>query len=87
MSDSIIEHFDNQKYTVIYDDKGFRALRYGEEWRSFTGDKLILTMLFEIHILREERKSYVKLLESEIELFERLKISRENLKTTLEEQL
>lgn len=45
---------DDGKYTVIHDNGvNFRALRYGEEWRSLTGDKLVLTMAQEIERLRE----------------------------------
>lgn len=41
------------KYTLVNDDKGFRALRYGEEWRSLVGDKMILSLCQEILKLRE----------------------------------
>lgn len=85
MTEPITEHFEGEKYTVILDDKGLRALRYGEEWRSFLGDKLIFLMLWEIHTLREERKGFLKLIESEIEMLDKLKESREELKKTMKE--
>lgn len=42
------------KYTVIHDERGLRALRYGEEWRDCTGDGLILALAQEIETLREQ---------------------------------
>lgn len=41
---------ENGKYTVIFDDKtgNLKALRYGEEWRDLTGDKLFYSMLAEM---------------------------------------
>lgn len=44
------------KYSVIVDlNNGvFKALRYGEEWRSLTGDKLVLGMFDRIVELQEE---------------------------------
>lgn len=44
------------KYTVINElseGGGFRALRYGEEWRDLAGDNLIHAMFCEIERLRE----------------------------------
>lgn len=36
---------ENGKYTVIHNNGAdFRALRYGESWRSLTGDGLVLAM-------------------------------------------
>lgn len=43
------------KYTVInelHEGGGFRALRYGEEWRSLSGDNLVLAMYHEIERVR-----------------------------------
>ena len=44
------------KYTVIIDMNNgvFKALRYGEEWRSLTGDKMVLAMFDKIVELQEE---------------------------------
>lgn len=44
------------KYTIIYDLKTGQSecLRYGEKWRSLTGDKMVLAMFDEIVALREE---------------------------------
>lgn len=44
------------KYRVVdelFDGGGFYALRYGEEWRSLAGDKLVYAMFCEIEYLRE----------------------------------
>lgn len=45
----------DNKYTVIFDfDKGTaKALRYDEDWRDLTGDKLILAMFDTIVDLKE----------------------------------
>ncbi len=47
---------DNGKYEVILNDKPwkFEALRYGETWRSLTGDNLVLAMFYRIQELEEE---------------------------------
>lgn len=42
------------KYTYINDEKGQRALRYGEEWRDLIGDGFIMAMAQEIERLQEE---------------------------------
>ena len=47
--------FNDGKYTVIHDDSGFRALRYGGPWRNLNGDHLVYSMLLEITKLKEER--------------------------------
>jgi len=52
---------DNGKYEVIFDqtDDGkceFHALRYGKEWRSLTGDNLVLCMFQRIQNLEERLK-------------------------------
>ena len=52
---SKIELMDG-KYTVVNELEeggGFRALRYGEEWRNLVGDNLVLSMAYEIEYLRE----------------------------------
>jgi len=61
---SKIELMDG-KYMVINELEeggGFRALRYGEEWRNLVGDNLVLAMAYEIEELRE------KLAETEVML-------------------
>lgn len=52
-----IELYDG-KYTVIFNNTTgeFKALRYGEEWRSLTGDGMILAMFFRIQELEEKIK-------------------------------
>ena len=56
---------DDGKYEVIFDQNGrrsdFYALRYGEEWRSLTGDNLILAMFYRIQNLEDilkEKENY-----------------------------
>ena len=45
----------DEKYTlVIKKDGSFKALRYGQEWRDLTGDKLVLTMCQRIEQLEEK---------------------------------
>lgn len=39
------------KYTYVLDQKGQRALRYGEFWRDLTGDKFIHSMAMKIEDL------------------------------------
>ena len=54
---SKIELMDG-KYTVVNELEeggGFRALRYGEEWRNLVGDNLVLAMAYEIEELKAER--------------------------------
>lgn len=49
----------NGKYTVINDlgdGGGFKALRYGNEWRNLAGDNLILALFHEIEAQRAEIK-------------------------------
>lgn len=54
MTDQI--ELEGGKYTVVgIEDGRLRALRYGEEWRSLTGDNLVLCMAQEIRRLTEER--------------------------------
>ncbi|MCY7576157.1 hypothetical protein [Bacillus pumilus] len=53
------------KYTIINDldnQGGLYALRYGRQWRSLSGDNLILGMFHEIETLREQNKDIVKAL-------------------------
>lgn len=47
---------DDGKYEVVHTDNPwiFKALRYGEEWRDLTGDKMVLTMFYRIQELEEE---------------------------------
>lgn len=41
--------YEDGKYTVIFDEQSgaLKALRYGDEWRDLSGDKLIYCMLAE----------------------------------------
>ena len=61
MKESVI--LDSGKYEVILDQTDgtfkFHALRYGEEWRDFTGDNLILCMFQRIQDL--EDKLYISI--------------------------
>lgn len=42
------------KYTVVIEDNGdLYALRYGERWRDFTGDKLIYCLAAELQEARD----------------------------------
>jgi len=43
------------KYTLIYNNENgdFRALRYGEEWRSLVGDKLVFAMFCELQAAQQ----------------------------------
>lgn len=47
--------FEDGKYTVIYDEGHFKALRYGQPWRDLTGDNLVYAMLVKAIQLKEER--------------------------------
>lgn len=38
-------------------EKGFRILRYGEEWRDETGDKAILAVIQRVKELEEQMKA------------------------------
>mgnify|MGYP003643767169 CR=1 FL=1 len=42
------------KYTYINDEKGQRALRYGEPWRDIIGDGFVLAMAQRIEELEEQ---------------------------------
>ena len=53
MPQSIVENFDNGKYTVVFPPNGgLHALRHGEAWRDLTGDGMVLAMLQEVQRLR-----------------------------------
>ncbi len=56
MSDSPVTlsvSVEGGKYTVVMTADGhLRALRHGEEWRSLSGDKLILALAHEVDDLR-----------------------------------
>ena len=52
MDDLRVTVYDG-KYTVIFDEKGLRALRWGEEWRDCCGDGMILTLAQEVDKLRK----------------------------------
>jgi hypothetical protein len=56
MKESII--LADGKYEVVFDQNGqrsdFYALRYGEEWRSLTGDNMILCMFQRIRDLEDK---------------------------------
>lgn len=47
--------FEDGKYTVIYDEGHFKALRYGQPWRDLTGDNLVYSMLVKASQLKKER--------------------------------
>lgn len=47
---------ENGKYTYVFKpDGGSHVLRYGEEWRDVTGDKMVYCMAAEIQELRDQR--------------------------------
>ena len=46
------------KYTIVLDDKGFRALRYGEDWRNLNGDKMVMALCHRISELEEAHGQY-----------------------------
>lgn len=45
------------------DDGGLHALRYGEEWRDLTGDKLVFSLAYELNEEREKNAQAKKLIE------------------------
>ena len=55
---------DGGKYEVILDQTDgtfkFHALRYGEEWRDFSGDNLVLYMFERIQDLEEQLYTSIK---------------------------
>ncbi len=56
---------DNGKYTIVNglgEGKGFKALRYGEEWRNLAGDNLVLSLFQEVMELQESNARYERLL-------------------------
>ena len=57
--------FDDGKYTVIFDTEknpALYALRHGEPWpaRDLVGDKMVLSMLFEVDELKQQRDRLIK---------------------------
>lgn len=44
------------EYRVILDESGLHALRYGQEWRSLTGDNLVLALASALDDARKEIK-------------------------------
>jgi len=53
--EGFIMGIEKGKYELIHwNDGRFECLRYGETWRSLTGDKLVLCMMQEIERLRNE---------------------------------
>jgi hypothetical protein len=58
MSESKIV-LEDGKYTILYGaEKGqkFQALRYGEEWRDLTGDKMVYLLCCKVEELEEKLK-------------------------------
>lgn len=54
-----LDLFDGE-YTVVLNETEpyqFKALRYGEEWKSLTGDNLILALVYKIQELEEKLNS------------------------------
>ena len=62
MNEELRMDFDDRKYSVVADEDGMRALRYGDPWRDLTGDKMIFSMLYEANQLREQRDELLKAL-------------------------
>ena len=54
---------DDGKYEIIFDQNDrvseFYALRYGEEWRSLTGDNMVLCMFQRIKDLEEQLFQFI----------------------------
>jgi hypothetical protein len=46
---------DDGKYILTDEDGPLKALRYGEEWRDLTGDKMVSSLCYEIEQLRREK--------------------------------
>ncbi|HEY8805686.1 MAG TPA: hypothetical protein VIM42_11395 [Clostridium sp.] len=55
---------DGGKYEVVFDQSGysteFYALRYGEKWRSLTGDNLVLCLFQRIQDLEDKLYTSIK---------------------------
>lgn len=52
---------ENGKYTVSHDNGvDFKALRYGEPWRSLTGDGLVLALVQHIEALEIKNDKFKK---------------------------
>lgn len=62
MKESII--LDGGKYEVIFDQDGstskLHALRFGEEWKDFTGNNIILCMFQRIQDLEDKLYTSIK---------------------------
>lgn len=55
MTDLLRVSLEYGKYTVIQTEDGrLRALRYGDEWRDLTGDKLAYALAAEVEKLRND---------------------------------
>lgn len=51
---------DDGKYTLTYKQgEGVKALRYGEPWRDFLGDSLILTLFYTLAEARDLLKEAI----------------------------
>lgn len=57
-----IDIYDS-KYTLVYENNKFHALRYGKEWRDLTGDGMVLALCNEILELKEEIRDLEEALE------------------------
>lgn len=55
------------KYIYEQDDKGSRALRYGEPWRDLTGDNLVYSMACEIELQRVRITALRKMVRAALE--------------------
>jgi len=49
------------KYTILFDDKGFRALRHGGAWCDLNGDKMVLALCHHIDELEANIKGLEEL--------------------------
>lgn len=55
LTDNELTTFNDGKYAVVFHDNGkLEALRYGETWRSLTGDNLVYWLAVELQNAREE---------------------------------
>lgn len=57
MSDEWSLTVSDGKYKVIFDGRGLRALRYGEEWRSLVGDNLVMGLCHKVMELQDKLAS------------------------------
>ena len=68
MSDLLNVSICGDKYRIIQRDSGVTViLRYGEEWRNATGDKVILGAAFEIEELRTKLQRLLSFSESMVD--------------------